>query len=515
MTMVNAQEAEKLDGQLRAWAYNALDCTGTLEVFETLQSHLKERTARTYAFERACQAPALAMMRRGVRVNEVRRSSNIASLKKELKQLEKAVDKLPIVHEVWDGHELETGICPENAGKRHKWPRGVADAERTCELCNAERVKRAAFNPASSHQCKRLLYKLLHIPAQRNKTGSVSTDEGVLQRIGKRWPKYLELTEAILAPRGIKKQIGFLNAKLTPDGRFPSSFNVGTAWTGRWSSSKNPFGLGSNLQNISPKHRGMFIADAGAELCYADLQQAESKIVAYVANDEGYIEAHETGNVHVNACRIFWPELDWNGEEGHDTKLAKSTACPWKEDQSYYDQSKRNQHGLNYGLSPMGLAMQAQMPVAQAKRATEFYYDQFPFIDVYHKDIAAKIKAVEPLVNPLGRECKLFGRPWDDHTIKQGFAFIPQSTVADIINIAVYRLWRSSDPYLVQLLGQIHDAVLCQYKEGDRKAAHSAIMEAMTIPVEINGRTMTIGIDMETGKNWGKHSENNPKGMQR
>ena len=233
MVTVNAKEAEGLYGQLRAWAYNALDCTGTLEVFETIHSRLNVRTARTYAFERACQSPAFAMMRRGVAINEVKRSSNITSLKKELKRMEKDVDKLPQVHEVWDGHELETGICPENNGKRHRWPKGISDAERTCSLCSVRRIKRKPFNPASSHQCNRLFYTLFGLPEQRNKAGNISTDESVLIRIGKRWPKFLEITEAILETRGVKKQIGFLNAKLTPDGRFPSSFNVGTAWTGR------------------------------------------------------------------------------------------------------------------------------------------------------------------------------------------------------------------------------------------------------------------------------------------
>ncbi len=513
MVTVSAKQAEGLHGQLRAWAYNALDCTGTLEVFETIHSLLNERTARTYAFERACQSPAFAMMRRGVAINEVKRSSNTTNLKRELKRMEKAVDKIPKIREIWDGHILETGECSRNSGKRHRWPRGVPDRERKCTLCNADRVKRSPFNPASSHQCKRLFYTLFGIPEQRNKAGNISTDGDVLLRIGKRWPAFAPITEAILETRGVKKQIGFLNAQLTNDGRFPSSFNVGTAWTGRWSSSKNPFGLGSNLQNISPKHRDMFIADAGYELCYADLSQAESKVVAYVANDLAYIEAHETGNVHVNAARIFWPGLDWNGDLAHDTKLAKNTPCPWKADQSYYDQSKRNQHGLNYGLSPHGLAMQAQMPLAEAQRATEVYYENFPFIRAYHKDIAAKIQEVQPLINPLGRECKLFGRPWDGHTIKQGYAFIPQSTVADIINIAIYRLWKAHDPELIQILGQIHDAVLCQYAKASRAAAHTAILEALTVPVKIGERTMIIGVDLEYGSNWGKKSESNPNGI--
>ncbi len=513
MVTVNLEEAQHLHGQLRAWAYNALDCTGTLEVFETILPKLTTRTKRTYAFERACQSPALAMMRRGIRVNTVKRSANIADVKKELKQAVKSIDKLPLIQEIWDGKENETGVCLKNDGKRHRWPRGVPDKDRTCSLCGVARVKRKAFNANSSMQTCHLFYVLLGVPEQRNKTGNISTDESVLIRIGKRWPKHLNITSSILIVRGLKKQLGFLNAKLTPDERFPSSANVGTAWTGRWSFSKNPFGLGSNVQNISPKHRSMFIADAGYELCYADLQQAESKVVAYVSGDKDYIEAHDNGNVHLNAARVFWPNLDWNGDDAHDLKLVKTTDCHWKEGQTYYDQSKRNQHGLNYGLSPDGLALQAQMPKAEARKAYEIYYEHFPFIKSWHQQIAAKIRATEPLINPLGRECKLFGRPWDAHTIKQGYAFIPQSTVADIINIAIHRLWEEADPHSVQLLAQVHDAILCQYIKDNRAVAHKQIGTAMTVPVKIGNYIMVIGIDMECGSNWGKASPLNPRGI--
>ena len=515
MVTVNLEEANALQGQLRAWAYNALDCTGTLEVFETLKPRLRPAMARTYAFERACQAPALAMMRRGVRIDTVARSGSIDSLKKSLKRKEKEIDKLPLIQKIWDGQELETGKCPNNPGKRHKWPRGVPDKDRSCELCHTKRIKRSPFNANSSKQCIHLFYELLGLPVHRNKDKKVSTNEDVLRRIRKKYTKYSDLTDHILETRGIIKQIGFLNSRLTADNRFPSSFNVGTAWTGRWSSSKNPFKLGNNLQNIAPKHRSMFIPDAGYELCYADLQQAESMVVAYVSGDKDYIEAHETGNVHVNAARIYWPDLDWNGEDAHDLNLANNTRCHWKTEGSYYDQSKRNQHGINYGLTPFGLSLQAKMPLDEAKLAYKRHFENFPFIKVYHEKIAEKVKNVETLVNPLGRECKLFGRPWDTHTLNQGYSFIPQSSVADIINIAIWRLWRSSDPHLVQILGQIHDAILCQYKKEDRERAHKAIRSAMRVPVEIGDYIMVIGVDVEIGMNWGKAEPLNPNGMRK
>ena len=81
--IVNLAEAYALKGQLKHWAYNALDCTGTFEIAEVLLARMDEATERTYAFERAMQAPAMAMMRRGVLVDQNAQADAIRELKAE------------------------------------------------------------------------------------------------------------------------------------------------------------------------------------------------------------------------------------------------------------------------------------------------------------------------------------------------------------------------------------------------------------------------------------------------
>ena len=78
-------------------------------------------------------------------------------------------------------------------------------------------------------------------------------------------------------------QSGTLKSRRDPDGRWRSTFNVCAAVTGRMSSSKSPYHTGGNKQNIADKNRGMFIPDTGLWIFYADLEQAESKLVAYDA----------------------------------------------------------------------------------------------------------------------------------------------------------------------------------------------------------------------------------------
>lgn len=521
MKMVSLEEAEKLTGELQQWAYNALDATGTREIADELLSRMTPAQIRTYTFERALQAPAVSAMVRGVKINTVKRSAMVAELKRELVRDERLVAKMPLVAEVWDGQEKETGMCPATMGKRHKWPRGVPDTdpEKKCQVCGTERWKKKPFSANSHAQVHRLFYILHKIPPYTNKTGNVSTDDDTLEKIGQKHPKLFPLTEAIRGIRDKKKQLSTLSAKVTSDDRYPSTFNVGAAWTGRFSSSKNPFGLGGNLQNITERHRHVFHADPGYDMAYVDLKTAESNVVAHLAGDEKYIEAHRLGDPHTYVTRLVWPELPWTGDLKQDKKVAKQLP-DWDpvEGHDFRFQAKRIQHGSNFGLTPFGISMIAHIPLAQAKQAYERYMTEFDRIPAWQAKVKQQVMNHEPLTNPLGRTISLLGRPWDKHTWRQGLAFLPQSTVADILDLGMWRVWREYDPELIWLLAQVHDAILLQFHSGRVNDILLPLARDMILPVQIVGadgveRTLRIDAEAAYGKNWGKKSESNPYGL--
>jgi DNA polymerase I-like protein with 3'-5' exonuclease and polymerase domains len=511
------QAAELPPGMLRDWAYNALDVTGTREVYDTLLPRLNAETARTYAFEKALQAPALAMTRRGVRVDLQAKATALTALRRKLAAVTKAINKLPLVTERWDLMAKVTGACPAEIGKHHKWPRGVPDGpDRRCERCGASRMALVPFNPVSSDHCAHLFYDLYGVkPYHDHKTHAITCDADALEKIGARSPPFQGLIISILEVRGYVKDSSVLNAPLTGDYRYPSSFNVGAAWTGRFSSSKDPFGRGGNLQNVTETLRHVFIPDAGFEFSYADLKQAESLLVAFLAGDELYIQAHQSGDTHTFVCRLLWPDMAWTGDLKQDKALAK-TLPSWDPipGHDFRFQAKRIQHGSNYGLSPFGIAIIAHIPVAEAKRAQDRFFHSFPYIRQWQAQTHKEVKEQAVLTNPLGRSCRLFGRPWDEHTYKQGLAFRPQSGVADILDLAMLRVWRSCDPVLVQLLAQVHDALLTQHRIADRAAAFAALSDLMTIPVTVGSRTMTIPVEIAFGSNWGHKSDANPFGLE-
>jgi DNA polymerase-1 len=433
----------------------------------------------------------------------------------------KKVNGLPEL-EGWDAQSKVTGLCPAPPlGKHHKWPRKVADTpEKRCERCGQRRMVREPFNPVSHHQCAHLFHDLLGLPREQNKKREWSVDDEVLERLEWKHPKHKALFGLVRDARNVGKQLGFLKSRQTPDGRMPSSFNVAAAWTSRFSSSKNPYGLGTNLQNISEKLRYIFIADPGKELFYADLERAESLVVAFVSGDGGYIEAHN-GDTHTLVASLLWPELPWTGEPKADKAVAE--ALPeWDQapGHNFRFQAKRIQHGSNFGLQPKGIARIAHIPEVQARNAQGRYFEAFPGIKTWQGEMRRMVEAQEPIVNPFGFEVSLFGRPWDDHTWRQGLSLVPQSTVAHVLNLGLLRVWRDLDlpeEALAQLMAQVHDAILGQWPKERRLEAARAVKERMLIPFQVRGfdgkvRVCTIPVEIMAGANWSKKNLKAEKG---
>lgn len=516
----NLSQAQYSSGMQREWLYNALDCIATLEIDNVLDAQMTDADRRTMNMYLASQAMAAEMTYKGIRVSESDREALQAQVTKEIQEVRRKLAKHPLIAPIWDKLEKNSGAChrPTRKDGKHKWPRGVEDTpEKKCEDCGASRFKVRPFMPSSDDDLKHLFYDLWKLKKQTDKDGKVTTGKEARERLRERYKKYAEPIALIDEFAGLNKQLGFLKFR-TDDGRFHAGFNVGVTDTHRWSSNKDQFGRGGNAQNITEKHRHIFTADPGKVLVYADLKQAESNIIAHVAGDPEYINAHLTGDTHTYVCRLVWPE-GINGQEwtwndiNADKKIATSAAPPWDDrpGHDYRFQSKAVQHGSNLGLTPFGLAIQKRIPVSAARDAQGRYFKAFPGIRDYQSMVRSAVEAQEPLITPLGVRFKLFGRPWDEGTYKQGLSKIPQATVGHIISIGLWRIAKQLPE--VDILAQIHDAILVQVDE-DRMDLVYDIMELMRVPVEVRGvdgtvRTVVIETEAAVGKNWG-HANTNP-----
>lgn len=103
----------------------------------------------------------------------------------------------------------------------------------------------------SPQQLGQIVYDVLGIKEVKNrKTGSRTTDDEALEIIKKREPLLKRLCTKLQEFRSLGVFYStFAMAKLDADNRMRCSFSP-TAETFRWTSSKNAFGTGANLQNI-------------------------------------------------------------------------------------------------------------------------------------------------------------------------------------------------------------------------------------------------------------------------
>jgi hypothetical protein len=520
-----------LDPAQKYMLYGANDVLGTRQAFEELHPRLDPDQLIFYNSAVAFQWPCLAMSWRGIRISERERAAaEVRCAADELAAID-FLNQHPTLKEKWDVFgPRHSALCPEHpAGGRHNWaPRGGDPDTQVCKLCGSPRLVIQEFNPHSSPQCARFLYDLLGLKKvyakKNNPDGSrpVTTDDEALEKTAQRYPHHAGLLDRILAARGLRKQLGVLRARREVDGRWRSSFNVGTAETSRMSSSKSAYGTGGNTQNVADQNRSIFVADPGLEMFYIDFEQAESKLVAYTSQCPQDIEDHESGNTHVGLARTLFPALPWeiegtpNPATGRpwSAKEIASAPLPWKPEHDYYRVAKVVRHGTNIGMSPTGIQREIHSTLAEAKALHRAYFDRYPENEMRQIEIRRTVKEVGQLAGPLGNVRRVLGRAWEDDTQRKMLAQVQQSTVAWMLTLAFWRIWyemdtrlnlgsppRVSDPNRVWLLAPVHDAILGLYRPGDIGALRR-MADIMETPVLIHGAPVVIKAEVAVGKSW-------------
>jgi len=90
----------------------------------------------------------------------------------------------------------------------------------------------------------------LKIPTHR-KTGSETLGKEALNELREKYPVWIPMFDLLGDIRSVGVYLShFIRAPLDPDRRMRCSFNPAGTETFRWSSSKNAFGRGANLQNL-------------------------------------------------------------------------------------------------------------------------------------------------------------------------------------------------------------------------------------------------------------------------
>lgn len=454
-------EVQNWSTQRAYWLYCGLDAAVAGEVFPALEPFLTPIEQKIERFEFGMNIIGIALSQRGVLVDEFERVKLAHTLMLRYVDLQ-------------------------------EWLGWLADA-----------IWGQPLNHRSSAQLQAILYDTMKLPVQYKRHGKerkVSTDRESLEKLEEHFYA-APLIKTILALKDIEKQLQVLRSGTESNGRMYTSFNAKVADTGRWTSSKSHYGRGTNMQNISREMRGIFIADPGCMFANGDLEQAESRVVAYSSRDEAYIAACESGDLHTYVARLVWPQLPWVGDLEKDKEIAERPFYRWF---TFRDMAKRGGHGTNYLGTPKTMAMFLKIEQKVMEEFQERYFATFPGIPEWHRSIYNQLHQHGYVDSPLLRRRVHFGRVNDPATLRQAVASVPQGTICDILDVGMLRVWKQLEleGAPVRMLLQGHDACLALVPETDALYWGQEIQRCLTVPVQIYGRRMIVPVEMKYGYNW-------------
>lgn len=454
--------------------YNCLDSAITSQLLPVMRSMMNENHARTYDREKRVASLCLEMSRKGFPTNELAVLNLVRQLEREASKAKDALHLFCIA--VW--HPL--------------------------------------INPNSWQQVEAFFYDYLQLPAvwqydHKTKQRKRGTNRDALEKLRDAYPSARPFVNAILAYREAVKLAGVFKKGLEPKTkRLRCQFSPTGTDTGRLSSQTNPFGRGTNAQNLNDRVRRVVEAPRGFLIAYPDLKTAESFAVGYLSRSRRYVDACAS-DLHSSVARLVWPGL-------------ADVHAKFYRDFTYRDMSKRGGHATNYYGTARTVALHLKVEASVIEAFQAQYFEAFPEIADWHLEVISEIQRTGRLVTPLGRERQFWGRPDDPATHRAAIANGPQSLVADVMNEGLIQV----QDYLIKecdyarimanndagLLAQVHDAGMFLIPIDGAEEILANILQRIVFPVDFGSfGTMSIPAEMSIGLNWGKERKGNPAGL--
>ncbi len=468
------------------YEYNAKDSAVLMEADPPLSEELiKFGNAETYDFCRRLMEPLLYMAARGIKVNK---------------------DKL-------QAHKIEAQESQRKAQAQLK------------DLCGFD------LNVASTKQCQEYFYgvkgykpitALKKDPKTGERSSKVTTDNKAMKKLALKGCEEASLVQQV---RAYRKLIGtYLNIQFDTDGRLRCSWNIAGTNSGRLSSSQTIFGTGTNLQNLPKIFKAFLEADTGMLMCEMDKAQAEWVVVAYLCGDANMIRTIENKeDAHINTAHLMLGapkeliklEDEVLGSESDEEviKAKRQEYCPEIlryhpiPNMSCRQAGKKSNHGLNYDLGANGFAATYGLELREAKRCTDLYHRAYPAIRIWHSHVRTQLGKDRTLINLFGRRRRFLDR-WGDDLFKAAYAYIPQSTVAQLLNKGLIdtheKQGEQEFSFLrkLELLSQVHDSVVFQRDVNELQEYAQcllAIKQFIEVPLTANGRVFVIRTDAKVG----------------
>ena len=335
------------------------------------------------------------------------------------------------------------------------------------------------FNISSSKQTADILYNKLGLPS--NKKGSTSYEN--LKELVDKHP----IVDMILEYRKYFKLISTYIEGLKPhvyeDGKIHAEFNQAQTQTGRLSSS-NP-----NLQNISIRdeegksiRKAFYYPNHEYEILSLDYSQIELRILAHLSGCEALKTIFTSGmDIHTATAKsIFNLEGEPNGIQRRKAKAVN--------------------FGIIYGISDWGLSEQLEIPVAEAREIISNFYNAFPEVNEFFKNLLVEANKNGYVSTMMGRRRYLRELHDTNYQVrefaKRAAMNAPiQGSAADLIKIAMIRVEKALKTANLQakMVLQIHDELIFKVPKEEKEKVYQIVKNEMThamdlsVPLEVDG----------------------------
>jgi len=365
-------------------------------------------------------------------------------------------------------------------------------------------------NVSSTPQMFDLLYKELRFPARKRTPTSEDTIVALLgnQCKGKDAALKREVLLNVLNEKRIRSQLSkAINFTPDYDGRCKSTYNIEATETARSSTGvlKAPLrpkgktiGLGYHTipahGRLGKSIKSMFICPPGMVIVQIDSSQAEARISAVLAEDWELLRAFDTVDIHRRTAGLlfgFTKSLNLQpGDIGLVDHLTKDgperfTGKTFRH-AGNYDMGK---HTAMETFNTNAQKFEINMDISEWKAGhfLDLFHEASPKIrGKFHVDIKQALASLGYLINPFGR-LRVFNGRADEERDREGYANIPQSTVADLVQTAALK---SDEEFngdaSVQFVGEKHDSLALFAPENDWEPYAKTVKKHMEAPIDFS-----------------------------
>jgi DNA polymerase-1 len=231
----------------------------------------------------------------------------------------------------------------------------------------------------------------------------------------------------------------------------------------------------------------LFIAEDGYVCGDADLAQADARVVAWDADDETLKD-------------IFRSDADLH------TENAKTIfgSCPDKEHPNR-KKAKAGVHAVNYFVQANTLARTLGITVHEAEQFISKWFQAHPKIKKWHERIYHEMMVNKCISNAFGFQKIFFDKRDGFSSLSEALAWIPQSTVAIVIN-KVWEKMERLDQSMTYVTMQTHDSLNFEIKRTIVKQATLEIEEFFKIVIPYEDPLVIPGT-LGLGKDYGYLSD--------